>query len=185
MPEPIQPSLPELAGLDLAEIARLVAERRLPPVETWNPPHCGHSAMRIAADGGWWHEGAPIARPAMVRLFASVLRRDADGGYVLVTPVEKLAIDVDDLPFLATELASKGDGRSRRLAFRTDLGDLVVAGPDHPLTIVDGRPSVRVRGGLDARLSRPVHYELAELALAEDAPGLWSDGVFFRLDGGT
>lgn len=173
--------------LSLAEVARLAAERRLPPVENWNPSHCGHSAMRIARDGRWFHEGSPINRPELVRLFSTILRREPDGRFVLVTPGELLDIDVEDAPFLAVEMTGEGEGRDRRLAFRLNTGDLVVAGPDHPLRFADAadpdgpHPYLRVRGGLEALLARPVYYELAELALAEDAdpPGLWSDGVFF------
>ena len=110
MPETAPPPA-DLAGLGLAEIARLAEERRLPPVEKWNPTHCGDSAMRIARDGTWFHEGSPIGRPAMVRLFSTILRREPDGGYVLVTPVEKLDIAVEDAPFVAVELKSEGEGR--------------------------------------------------------------------------
>lgn len=179
-----------IAGLTLAEIAVLAADGKLPPVDSWSPTHCGDSAMRILADGGWLHEGSPITRPAMVRLFSTVLRREADGGHVLVTPVEKLSIAVDDAPFVAVEMTSEGSGAQRRLAFRTNVGDLVVVGPDHPLTVEDrGRgehPYLRVRGGLDALVARPVYYELAGLAVDEPvgpdgAIGLWSDGVFFSL----
>ena len=186
MPETAPPPA-DLAGLSLAEIVRLMEERRLPPVEKWNPTHCGDSQMRIARDGTWFHEGAPIARPAMVRLFASILRREPDGRYVLVTPVEKLDIAVEDAAFLAVELASEGGGRARRLAFRLNTGDLVVAGPDNPLTVREGvggpHPYLAVRGGMEALIARPVYYELADLALAEEAdpPGLWSGGIFFAL----
>lgn len=181
MPESAPPP-EDLAGLSLQEIARLAQERRLPPVDQWNPAFCGHSGMRIAADGGWFHEGTPVERPAMVRLFASLLRAE-DEGYRLVTPVEKLAIDVDDLPFLAVEAASEGEGPDRRLAFRLTTGDLVVAGPTHRLDWSGERPALQVRGGLLARIARPVHYELAELALADagDPVGLWSDGCFFAM----
>ena len=106
MPESVPPA--DLAGLSLTEIATLVAERKLPPVEKWNPTHCGHSDMRIASDGTWFHQGSPIGRPAMVRLFATILRREADGSHVLVTPVEKLTIDVEDAAFVAVELKSEG-----------------------------------------------------------------------------
>lgn len=179
-----------IAGLSLDQIARLAAEGKLPPVERWNPEHCGDSGMRILADGTWLHEGSPIGRVALVRLFSTVLRREPDGGHVLVTPVEKLSIAVEDAPFVAVEMTSEGEGQSRRLAFRTNVGDMVVAGPDHPLTIEDrghgAHPYVRVRGGLDALVARPVYYELANLALDEPAgsdgsAGLWSDGAFFAL----
>jgi uncharacterized protein len=184
MPEPPQ----DLSRLSLADIARLAAERRLPPVESWNPAHCGPSDMRIARDGTWFHHGSPIGRQAMVRLFSTILRREPDGGYVLVTPVEKLDIEVEDAPFVAVELKSEGEGRGRSLAFRLNTGDMVVAGPDHPLRLRDGEegphPYVEVRRGLDALIARPVYYELAHLALAEGAepPGLWSRGAFFPLD---
>jgi hypothetical protein len=181
------PAPEDLAGLSLADIARLAAEKRLPPVEQWNPGHCGPSDMRIARDGTWFHQGSPIGRPAMVRLFSTILRREPDGRHVLVTPVEKLDIEVEDAPFLAVELKSEGEGRSRRLAFRLNTGDMVVAGPDHPLRFEAGEdgphPYLLVRGGLEALVARQVYYELAELALAEGAepPGLWSDGAFFAM----
>src|SRR3954469_1676830 len=125
MPERIAPLI-EIAGLSLAEIARAAAEDRLPPVESWNPTRCGDSHMRIARDGTWYHEGAPITREAMVRLFAAILRRESDGSYVLVTPAEKLDIAVEDAPFLAVEFKSEGEGRERALAFRTNIGSAVV-----------------------------------------------------------
>ena len=109
--------LPDLASLSLAEIATLVEQRRLPPVEQWNPSHCGDSEMRIARDGTWYHQGSPIGRPEMVRLFANILRREPDGSYVLVTPVEKLSIAVEDAPFVAVELKADGTGRDAMLAF--------------------------------------------------------------------
>lgn len=186
MPERTPP-IADLTGLSIADIAALAAARKLPPVEQWNPPHCGDSAMRIARDGTWFHEGSPIGRPAMVRLFASVLRREPDGSHVLVTPVEKLAIAVEDAPFIAIEVRSEGEGRDRRLAFRLNTDEVVVAGRDHRLRIVEAddgpRPYLRVRGGLEARLNRSVYYELAELALAEgrEPLGLWSDGAFLAL----
>jgi hypothetical protein len=177
----------DLSALSLAEIARLAAEKKLPPVENWNPSHCGSSAMRIARDGTWLHEGSPIGRPAMVRLFSTILRREPDGRFVLVTPVEKLDIEVEDAPFTAVELKTEGEGKARSLAFRLNTGDVVVAGPDHPLRFdgaEDGpHPYIRVRHGLDALVARPVYYELANLALAEGAEpaGLWSGGTFFAM----
>jgi hypothetical protein len=144
--------------------------------------------MRIARDGTWFHEGSPIGRQAMVRLFSTILRRDADGGFVLVTPVEKLDIEVEDAPFVAVELKSEGEGENRSLAFRLNTGDLVVAGPERPLRFVPGEdgphPYVEVRPGLDALIARPVYYELANLALAEgvEPAGLWSGGAFFPLE---
>lgn len=186
---PMKPP-PDLTSLSLAEIARLAAERRLPPVEQWNPDHCGDSEMRIAADGTWFHQGSPIGRMEMVRLFSTILRREADGGYVLVTPVEKLSITVDDAPFVAVELASEGSGSSRQLAFRLNTGDLVVADADHPIALRgsadEPRPYLHVRAGLEALIARSVFYELAELAIEEQAApgaalGLWSGGHFFPM----
>ena len=107
MPESHPP--PDFAGLSLSAIAALGAERRLPPVEQWNPGHCGDSRMRIASDGTWYHEGSPIGRPAMVRLFSTILRREPDDSYVLVTPAEKLSIAVDDAPFVAIEMKAEGE----------------------------------------------------------------------------
>jgi hypothetical protein len=179
---------PDLAGLTLSDIAALNAHNRLPPVEKWNPAYCGDSDMRIASDGTWYHQGSPIGRPAMVRLFSTILRREADGSFVLVTPVEKLSIAVDDAPFVAVELKSEGQGRSRRLAFRLNTGDVVLADAEHPISITehdDGpHPYVKVRSGLDALIARSVYYELANLALDEegDPPGLWSEGRFFALE---
>jgi hypothetical protein len=146
--------------------------------------------MAILRDGSWLHEGRPIQRQEMVRLFSTLLRRDPDGSVVLVTPVEKLTIDIEDMPFLAVELKNEGHGRHRQLAFRLNSGDLVVAGEDHPLRFESGPdgplPALAVRHGLDARIARPVYYELAALAIDEDndPPGLWSGGMFFRMEEG-
>lgn len=179
--------LPDLASLSLAEIARLAAAKRLPPVEQWQPAHCGPSDMRIARDGTWYHQGSPIGRAEMVRLFSSILRREGDGSYVLVTPVEKLDIEVEDAPFVAVEMKAEGSGDAARLAFRLNTGDLVTAGAAHPLRFAGGedgpRPYLHVRGGLEALVARPVYYELAERAIADAgaAPGVWSDGAFFAI----
>jgi hypothetical protein len=181
----------DIATMSLAEIAQAVADKRLPPVDQWQPPHCGHSMMQIKADGTWFHEGSPIGRAAMVKLFSTILRREPDGGYVLVTPVEKLDIDVDDVPFIAVEVNSEGMGASRRLAFRTNVDDVVFAGPHNPLRFVEAedgpRPYVMVRKGLEARIARPVYYELAQMAIDDghDPIGIWSDGAFFPLDPGA
>lgn len=180
------PEQPDFATLSLADIARLAADAKLPPVDKWNPTHCGDSEMRIARDGTWFHQGSPIGREAMVRLFSTILRREPDGGHVLVTPVEKLDIEVEDAPFIAVEMKRDGEGSPARLAFRLNTGDLVAAGPEHALRFeADGetlRPYLHVRGGLEALIARPVYYELAELALASQGePGVWSDGVFFPL----
>lgn len=187
MPESRPPI--DLQGISLAELQGLLDERRLPPVDQWNPQHCGHSGMRIALDGTWYHQGEPIRRPAMVRLFSTVLRREPDGSHVLVTPAEKLDIDVDCTAFRAVAMSREGSGRDQRIAFQLDSGDAVILGPDHPLRIVETEagptPRIGVRHGLEAELTRAVYYELAELALASDPPtGVWSDGAFFPLEQG-
>lgn len=184
---PMRELLADLSTLSLAEIAQAVADKRLPPVEQWNPVHCGNSDMRIARDGTWFHQGSPIGRKAMVNLFSTILRRERDGSYVLVTPGEKLDIIVEDAPFIAVEVKSEGEGTARALAFRLNTDDLVVAGPDHPIRFVehaDGpHPYLAVRGGMEALIARTVYYELANLALDEDhhPPGLWSAGQFFAM----
>ena len=172
--------------MGLADVARQLAERKLPPVDKWNPTHCGPSDMRIARDGTWFHTGTPIGRPALVKLFSTILRREPDGSFVLVTPVEKLDIEVEDAPFIAVELTSEGEGPTRRLGFRLNADDYVIAGPDNILrveTAPDGtpRPYIHVRAGLEALINRAVFYEMVELALNEGAspPGLWSEGCFF------
>src|SRR3569832_40821 len=109
------------------------AGRGLPPVHLWNPPFCGDLDMRIARDGTWFYLGTPIGRPALVRLFSTILRREDDGGYVLVTPVEKVQLKVDDVPFIAVRVDTEGQGHDQRLRFLTNVGDDVVAGPEHHL----------------------------------------------------
>ena len=186
MPESRPPI--ELRGLNFADLQKVIDERRLPPVEQWNPAHCGDSGMRIARDSTWYHEGQPIRRPAMVRLFATVLRREPDGRHFLVTPVEKLEIEVEATAFRAVEMSREGEGRDQRIAFRLDSGDAVILGPDHPLHIVDTpsgpSPRLLVRHRLEAELTRSIYYELVDLALAsrEDPPGVWSSGSFFALE---
>src|SRR5690349_4438475 len=133
MPESRPPI--ELQGISLAELQSLIDSRRLPPVDKWNPERCGHSGMRIARDGTWFHEGSPIERPAMVRLFSTVLRREPDGRHLLVTPVEKLEIDVETTAFRAIEMQTEGYGDKRQIALKLDSGDAVIVGPEHPLTL--------------------------------------------------
>jgi uncharacterized protein len=155
--------------------------RGLPPVESWHPPHCGDSHIRIARDGTWFHEGSPIGRREMVRLFASVLRKDEDG-FVLVTPAEKLSIIVEDAPFLAVLLDRDGEGPDQTLTLTTNVGDRVTLGPRHGLRMAGGIPYVHVRRGLQAKVIRTVYYQLAEIAVTKDGVlGVWSGGVFFPL----
>ena len=154
----------------------------------------GDLDMRIARDGTWYYRGSPITRQRLVKLFASVLRRDDDGGYSLVTPAERGRIIVEDAPFVAVELMTEGEGRQRTLSFRTNLDEIVAAGPEHRLrvdTAENGEPApyLLVRPGLEALINRPVFYELVELADAEreagitagEGVGVWSGGMFFDL----
>lgn len=171
----------------LEEIARAAGTpgRGPPPVHLWNPAHCGTIDIVIKANGQWFHEGAPIDREPLVRLFASVLRLDPDG-YVLVTPVEKLGIVVEDAPFVAVAVDIAPD----RLTFTTNVGDVVEAGLEHALRIGAGpdgapRPYLHVRRGLEALIARPVFYELAAVSVPDPgtgAPAVSSNGVWFSLD---
>ena len=154
---------PNLATLSLAEIAELNAQRKLPSVEQWNPQVAGDSLMVIKADGRWFHDGGEIRRPAMVRAFAGLLRRDPGGQHWLVTPHEKQAIAVEDAAFIATDVARTGDA----LAFRLNTDEIVLAGPDHPL-IARGDaelPAIylAVRHGTEARINRSTWLQLVEL----------------------
>jgi hypothetical protein len=152
-----------------------------PPVERWNPAYCGEIDMRIAADGTWHYMGTPINRPALVKLFSTVLRKDPER-YVLVTPVERVGITVEDAPFLAVEMAVEGDGESRQIAFRTNVDDLVQVGPEHPLRFernVHGgvKPYVKVRGELWARVTRALALDLIALGEEKDVDGVATFGV--------
>lgn len=176
-------------------IARFGGEealRKKPPVHLWNPPFCGQIDMRIARDGSWHYMGSPIPRPAMVKLFASILRREPDDSYVLVTPAEKCGIRVDDAPFVAVEATVAGEGADRLIAFRTNVDDVFPLDADHPLRIsvnpATGEPSpyILVRDRLEALLARPVYYQLVELAEernvdGRDVLGVRSAGKFFVL----
>ncbi|MEL6874665.1 MAG: DUF1285 domain-containing protein [Pseudomonadota bacterium] len=179
---------PELSSLSLSGIADLVAVQKLPPVEQWDPKETGDSEMRIASNGDWFHQGGRISRPAMVRAFSTLLRREADGSFALVTPYQKLGIAVDDAPFVAVEMESAGQGPDRQLAFRLNTDHLVIADSDHPLRFPSGtdapKPYLTVRNGLEAVLARPVYYALAEMALEDGLEpfGIWSHGAFFPID---
>jgi hypothetical protein len=164
--------------------------RGLPPVERWNPPYCGEIDMRIATDGTWRYNGSPIDRPALVRLFSTVLRKDADR-YVLVTPVECVGITVEDAPFLAVEMACEGEGEARRVVFRTNVDDLDEVGPDHPLRFGEDstgglKPYLRVRGDLWARVTRALAYDLVELGEVQgETFGIAAGGAFFPIATGA
>ena len=155
---------PNLATLSLAEIAALSAARKLPPVDQWNPEHSGDSLMVIKADGRWFHDGGEIRRPAMIRAFAGLLRRDVQGQHWLVTPHEQQSIEVEDAAFIATDVVQTGGA----LAFRLNTDEVVLAGPDHPL-IALGDPDLPalylgVRLGTEARINRSTWLQLVELA---------------------
>lgn len=173
---------PDLAGLSLAEIGEAVATRRLPPIASWTPHETGESDMRIAADGSWWHEGGRITRSAMIRAFASLLLRDDAGQHWLVTPQQKLAVEVEDAAFLAVDCVE----REGALAFRLNTDDIVVAGPAHPLGArgTTDAPAIylAVRNGCEARLDRSTWLQLAEIALAQgDGTMVASAGESFAL----
>lgn len=172
---------PELAGLSLGEIAALVEQRKLPPVEQWSPKESGDSHMRIAADGKWYHEGGEITRPAMIRAFSTLLFRDKEGHW-LVTPQQKLSIEVEDAAFIAVDVKQEGD----TLAFRLNTDDLVVAGPDHPIVARGDadQPAIYlgVRHGAEARLNRSTWLQLAEIALESGGKAVASQGVTFSLE---
>ncbi|MGB0920798.1 MAG: DUF1285 domain-containing protein [Alphaproteobacteria bacterium] len=177
----------------LREAQNAIKRRGIAPVEKWNPEYCGEMDMRIARDGTWFHEGTPIGRKPLVRLFSTVLRKDEDGKTYLVTPVEKIGIEVEDAPFLAVEVFAEGAGRDMALSFRTNVDDVAVADKDHPLRVAidpetkEPAPYVLVRGRLEAKIIRSVFYELVELAdeyevEGEKLFGLWSHGAFFPFD---
>jgi hypothetical protein len=159
-----------LKGLEnVTEAAASAGKRGLPPVHLWNPPNCGEIDIVIKKNGLWFHEGTPIGREALVRLFSTVLRKDPDGIY-LVTPVEKMKITVEDAPFIAVRVDRAGEA----LSFITNVGDEVEAGPDHAIRVEmdaetgEPRPYIHVRGGLEALINRPVFYELVEMATLRD-----------------
>src|SRR5918994_1920463 len=152
-----------------------------PPVERWNPAYCGEIDMRIAADGTWHYMGSPINRPALVRLFSTVLRKDPER-YVLVTPVERVGIIVEDAPFLAVEMAVEGEGGGRQIAFRTNVDDLVQVGPDHPLRFEQDangglKPYVKVRGDLWALVTRSLAFDLVAMGEEKAVDGMATFGV--------
>ena len=185
----------------IAAAARAAAKGKgLPPVHLWNPDYCGALDMRIARDGTWFYLGTPIGRPELVRLFSTILRKDGDE-YVLVTPVEKVGITVDDAPFVAVDFDAEGEGDAQTLTFQTNVGDFAIAGSDHPIRVErdpeTGEPSpyVLIRARLEALIDRKSFYRLVEIARHHEMDGkrwfgVWSGGVFFpiipssELDGG-
>ena len=176
----------------IAASARAATKGRgIPPVHLWNPPHCGDLDIRISRDGTWFYMGTPIGRPELVRLFSTILRKDGDS-YVLVTPVEKVGITVEDAPFVAVDFELEGSGQAQTLTFTTNVADTVKAGPDAPIRIErdpkTGEPSpyVRIRANLDALIDRKSFYRLVDIGTSEiyqgkDWFGVWSGGQFFSI----
>ena len=148
-----------------------------PSVHAWNPDHCGDIGLEIRRDGSWWYRGSRIGRERLVKLFARILRKDDDGLHYLVTPVEKIVIHVETAPFLAVRLDVLDAGAAPRLRFTTNLGDVVDAGPERPIRVetdpdtLEPTPFVRIRGGLDALMTRPVFFDLVEAAQREETGG--------------
>jgi len=173
----VSPNTPRAANPSPSELA--------PPV-SGTPPICGDFGIRIARDGTWFYHGSPIGRKPLVKLFATILHRVGDE-YWLINPAERGRILVDDVPFVAVEVAVRGEGKAAVLDFRTNLDDWVSAGPDHPIRVRESQggepiPYLMVRDGLEARIHRPVFYELAALSEERDGMmGVWSGGVFFPL----
>lgn len=168
----------------------ITPRRRLPPVDDWHPDVSRDIDMRIAADGTWYYLGTPINRPAMVNLFASIMRREADGRYYLVTPVEKCAISVDDAPFVAVAMSVSGTGAAQSLVFTTNTGDEVRVDKNHPIRFERQgdvfKPYVMVRRGLEALANRAVYYDLMQQCETratdgEDWIGLWSGAIFWPM----
>ena len=182
-------SEPRIAGLEA--LLRSQGGQGPAPVERWNPPYCGDIGLEILRDGTWLYQKSPIGRKPLVQLFARVLRKDDDGRTYLVTPAEKVDVTVHDAPFLAVEMEVRDPGLAQSLVFRTNVDDIVTCGPDHPLRfeIEPGsgglKPYLRVRGRLDALVTRSLYQDL--VALAEPSPGdvnvlgIWSGAMFFAL----
>jgi hypothetical protein len=176
----------------LAASAREAAKAQGPaPVHLWNPPYCGDLDMRIRRDGTWFYNGTPIGRPALVRLFSSILKKEGDA-YFLVTPVEKVGIQVDDAPFVAVDFTAEGSGDAQKLVFHTHVGEAIAADADHPIRVIrdaeTGEPSpyIHVRGGMEALIDRKSFFRLVDLGETQpqdgtDWFGVRSAGVFFPM----
>lgn len=179
------PASPSAEGL--AAVAGKAARKGPPPVHLWNPDYCGDLDIEIRRDGLWFYLGTPIGREPLVRLFASILKLE-EGKYYLVTPVEKVGIRVQDVPFIAVDAEASGTAAAQDLTFTTNVGDEVTAGPDNPIRVerdpATGEPSpyVHVRRGLEARIDRKTFYRLVDLGQHRDGWfGLWSGGRFFPI----
>ncbi|MEM9207312.1 MAG: DUF1285 domain-containing protein [Pseudomonadota bacterium] len=182
-------------GAALNALAKSVPDdgtgKKLPPVHLWDPPFCGDLDIRIGRDGLWYYLGTPIGRERLVRLFSTVLKLE-DEKYFLVTPVEKIGITVEDVPFIGVQMEVEDEGQQQRLIFKTNVGDEAVAGPAHQFVFRPGAevgevtPYIHIRAGLEARIRRPVFYEMVDLAVDHEVDGqsffgLWSDGEFFPI----
>ena len=177
---------------DLSKIIKFATELNekstdgLPPVDQWNPEYCGDIGMEIKRDGTWYYMGTPIGRKRIVKLFSRILRKEDDNTYVLVTPVEKVLINVEDAPFIATYVEILGEGKELNLKFNTNVDDTIIASKDYPIRVVINKktnepsPYILIRRNLEAKISRPVFYELIEIAEHfNDKFGVWSGGSFF------
>ena len=182
----------QAASIGVEKLAKSINQPQLPPIHKWDPPFCGDIDIRITRDGAWLYQGSPITRKKLARLFSTVLRREEDRHYYLVTPVEKVRIVVDDAPFVAVDVEISGEEDTQELTFLTNLDDKVVVDREHPLWVVidsvTGEPSpyVRVRDNLDALISRSVYYRLVDLGrelTVDEVPhlGVTSCGQFFSL----
>ena len=179
--------------MNIADIERSLKEiKSFPPVHLWEPDFCGDIDMRIASDGLWYYMGTPIGRIRLVKLLASVLRKDDDGKTYLVTPVEKIGITVDDAPFVAVAMSVAGEGQDQRISFRTSIDDVVSVDDAHPLRFeieegTDGlKPYVLMRGRLEALVNRAVFYDLVEIGKVHNVDGeswfgVWSSGIFWKM----
>lgn len=193
MPDSLKPGKPAFDLSDLIKSARKqVSGGGLPPVDKWEPDYCGEMDMVIKSDGSWWHEGSRITREPLIKLFSTILRKDADGETYLVTPAEKIKIKVERGHFVAIRVDAEGEGEHQRLFFTTNMGDVIEAGPERPLRVdtdpetLEPSPFVTVRGRLEAALARPVFYELVNYATERETPdgkvlGVFGGGVFFPL----
>ncbi|WP_337660117.1 DUF1285 domain-containing protein [Anderseniella sp. Alg231-50] len=181
-----------IRGLD-AIPAGDMPNRAPAPVETWHPEHAGSIDIAIDIDGNWFHDGTPIRRAGLVALFASILRREPDGSYVLVTPVEKRTISIADVPFVAVGILVEGKAANQVVTLTTNVGDAVTIDNDHPMRFAAGAaakgvslPYVTIRGGLEARVARAVFPDLVDAGCVEDRDGddwfgVWSSGVFWPM----
>ncbi|MDE0590641.1 DUF1285 domain-containing protein [Halocynthiibacter sp. C4] len=182
---------PKATAASLETAARAATKKGPAPVHLWNPPFCGDLDMRIARDGTWFYLGTPIGRAGLVRLFSSIIRKDGDD-YFLVTPVEKVGIQVDDAPFVAIDFNAEGKDEAQVLTFETHVGDTVVASAENPIRVSfdpdtkEPSPYILVRANLEALIDRKSFYRLIDLGQHHDVEGkswfgLWSSGTFFPI----